>query len=138
MVDARDFTDVVEQHGSISRRALQPLGNDLLMCDLIGVPSIARALFTTAIKPDRVSELIDPEIQAELLGLSVGSTEDRVFAIYHQQEGQYMLFIPNADTIGGTTETLCFVYTAISSIKLKAWSLFKKVQMLAILEGERT
>lgn len=120
-----DFSDVIEQHGSISHRALQPLGNDLLMCDLIGVPSLARALFTGAIRPDRVSELIDPEIQDLLIALSVGSTEDRVFSVYNQREGQYMLFIPNADTIGGTTETLCFVYTAISSIKLKAWSLFK-------------
>jgi len=120
-----DFTDVIEQHGSISHRALQPLGNDLLMNDLIGVPSLARALFTGAIRPNRVSELIDPEIQEALLGLNVGSTEDRVFAVYNQVEGQYMLFIPNADTIGGTTETQCFVYTAISSIKLKAWSLFK-------------
>ena len=120
-----DFTDVIEQHGSISHRALQPLGNDLLMNDLIGVPSLARALFTGSIRPDRVSELIDPEIQKALLGLSVGSTEDRVFAIYNQVEGQYMLFIPNNDVIGSTTETLCFVYTAVSSIKLKAWSLFK-------------
>ncbi len=120
-----DFSDVIEQHGSISHRALQSLGNDLLMCDLIGVPSLARALFTGTIRPDRVSELIDPEIQSLLIALSVGSTEDRVFALYNQREGQYMLFIPNADTIGGTTETLCFVYTAISSIKLKAWSLFK-------------
>ncbi len=120
-----DFTDVIEQHGSIAHRALQPLGNDLLMNDLIGVPSLARALFTGSIKPDRVSELIDPEIQEALLGLSIGTTEDRVFAVYNQVEGQYMLFIPNADTLGATTETLCFVYTSISSIKLKAWSLFK-------------
>lgn len=120
-----DFADVIEQHGSISHRAMQQLGNDLLMNDLIGVPSLARAQFTTTIRPDRVSELIDPEIQQALLGLTVGSTEDRVFAIYNQVEGQYMLFIPNADTIGGTTETQCFVYTAIPSIKLKAWSLFK-------------
>ncbi len=120
-----DFTDVIEQHGTIAHRTMVPLGNDLLMNDLIGVPSLSRALFTGSIQPDRVSELIDPEIQKALLVLSVGSSEDRVFAIYNQPEGQYMLFIPNNDTIGGTTETLCFVYTAIKQIKLKAWSLFK-------------
>lgn len=120
-----DFSDVIEQHGSISHRSLQPLGNDLLMCDLVGVPSIARALFTGAIRPERASELIDPEIQSEVLALSVGSTEDRVFSVYNQTEGQYMLFVPNADTIGSTTETKCFVYTSVSSIKLKAWSRFR-------------
>lgn len=120
-----DFSDGVDQHGTVSHRAIQNLGNDLLMCDAIGVPSIARSKFTEQLRPDRVSQLIDPEIQEAILELSVGSTEDRMFSVYDQREGRYMLFIPNADTYALTTETAGFIYTSISALKVNAWAKFE-------------
>lgn len=119
------FDDAIEQHGAISHRTFRNLGNDLLSADVFGVPSLARALFTGSIQPQRISELIDPEIQALTDNLSVGSSEDRIFSVYNQKEGQYMLFIPNNDAIGQTTETQCFVYTKIDTLKIKAWSRFR-------------
>lgn len=120
-----DFSDVVEQHGSIAHRGIQNLGNDLLSTDIIGVPSLRRAQFTGSIQPQRVSELIDPEIQTMVSALSVGSSEDHIHSIYNQREGQFMLFIPNDDTRSSATETTCFVYTVIASLNVKAWSRFK-------------
>jgi hypothetical protein len=97
-----DFSDTIEQHGALSHRSVQTLGNDVLMCDDVGVPSVARALFTGSIRPERASQLIDPDIQDKLLRLQVGTTEDNIFSVYNKTEGQYMLFIPNHD---GTNST---------------------------------
>lgn len=120
-----NFEDAVFQYGTVSHRTMQNLGNDLLMNDPIGVPSVSRAQFTGQLRPDRVSQLIDPEIQQAILALSVGSTEDRNFSVYDQREGRYMLFIPNADTYAATTETTGFIFTSISALKVQAWAKFE-------------
>ena len=119
------FSDVVEQHGAISHRSMQSLGDDLLMCDVVGVPSLKRTVLADSLRPERASELIDSLIQEQIVNLSVGSSEDRIFSVYNHKEGQYMLFVPNGNTIGTTTETVCYAYTVIKSLKIKAWSRFK-------------
>lgn len=123
-VHSPDFGDVVEQHGSLSHRSMQSLGDDLLMCDVAGVPSLKRTILADSLRPERASELIDPLIQAQIIDLSIFSSEERIFSVYNQKEGQYMLFIPNGNTIGTTTETTCYAYTVIKSLKIKAWSRF--------------
>lgn len=90
-----NIDDSIEQHGTISHRSIVSLGNDVLMADHIGVPSIAQAALTNTIRPDRVSELVDPVIQRNVLRLSVGEAEDRVFAVYNPRDRQYMLFFPD-------------------------------------------
>lgn len=120
-----DFQDTVQLFGSVSHRAMQTLGDDILFADLVGVPSLNRTFFTGTIRPNRVSELVDPDIQSALDMLSFASLEDRVFAVYHQREGQYFLFVPDNDAIGSTTETKCFVYTSIPTLNVKAWSTFE-------------
>lgn len=117
--------DTVYQHGTISHRAIQSLGNDILFCDIVGVPSFRRALFTDEIRPDRVSELIDPAIQARLDKLSTASLEDRVFSVYNRRDGQYMLFIPNDNVRENTTETVCFVFLTIEALKIASWHEFR-------------
>lgn len=114
--------DVIEQQGSISHRTIQALGDDMLYADMSGVASIERALFTGSIKPDRPSQLIDPEIRNELFDLSFNTMEDRCFSLYNRREGQYMFFVPNADLVSGTFRTRGFVYTLIRGLKVKAWS----------------
>lgn len=117
--------DVIPQYGSISHRAIQSLGDDMLFCDIVGVPSIKRSLYTEQIKPDRVSQLIDPAIQSRLVGLSTRALEDRVFSVYDRNEGQYMLFIPNEKDDQDISETVCFAYTKIPALKVNAWSEFR-------------
>ena len=117
-----DFTDAIRGHGTISHRSMVDLGDDLLMCDQVGVPSLARATFTGTLRPDRVSELIDPEIRSRILNLSVGSSEDRIWAVHNRRDRQYMLFIPDRDSRSTTTEMIGFALTKIDNQKVSAWS----------------
>lgn len=118
-----DFSDAVAEHGCIAHNSMISLGNDLLMADNIGVPSISRALFTGSLRPDRASQLIDPDLQARLTALSLSTASDRVFAVYNKLEGQYMLFVPNDDS--SPTETIGYVYTNVPALKIQAWSEFR-------------
>jgi hypothetical protein len=121
-----DFKETIEQYGAISHRSMQSLGDDVYFADLVGVPALTRTVYNASIRPSRISQLIDPEIQdalgniTTLLGL-----EQNVFSVYNQAEGQYMLFIPNASDIDTATESKCFVYTSIPTLDVKAWSIFE-------------
>lgn len=117
--------DVVPQHGAISQRSVQSLGDDILFCDIVGVPSLKRSVFTDTLRPERVSQLVDPEIQRRLERLSTAALEDRVFSVYNRNESQYMLFIPNASKREDTTETICFVWTLNNQLKIQAWAEFR-------------
>ncbi len=90
--------DAIEKHGTISHRTVISLGSDLLMADHIGVPSIAQATLTNTIRPDRVSELIDPELQKNIQRLTLGYAEDGAFSLFNPRDRQYMLFIPKHET----------------------------------------
>ena len=117
-----EFEDTIENYGMISQRSIQSIGDDMLFCDLDGVPSVARALFTGALQPDRVSQLIDPLIQARLEALTtLSSLEDRVFSVYDRAQSKYMLFIPNNSYDDSITETRGFVYRKIKTLKVNAW-----------------
>jgi len=119
------FGDEVTNHGAVSHRTMINLGNDLFMADNIGVPSINRARFTGDIRPDRVSQLIDPEIQASIRALNIDATSNRVFAVYNKTDGEYMLFIPNDSVRDDVTETICYTFKFIPSLKITAWSRFR-------------
>lgn len=114
--------DVVPQHGTVSHRAVQNLGEDMYFCDIRGVPSVRRSVFTEQIRPSRVSQLVDPAIQETLQGLRTDTLENRVFSLYHRKEGQYMLFIPNNNAAEDITETRGFIYTRIEELDVRAWS----------------
>lgn len=119
------FDDFIPGVGSLSHGAIQTFGDDVLYLDLFGVPQLSRTMFTQSIRPGRASQLIDPEIQAALNNLTTyGAIRSRVFSVYNQQEGQYMLFIPDANAPEDITATKCFVYTNIPQMDVKAWSLF--------------
>jgi len=121
---APDFDDGVEGYGSISHRAGIAYGDDGLFVDLEGVPSLKKTIFAGSLKPERISELIDPDIRLTLAALSFASLEDRVFAVYNKKEGQFMFFVPNTDTLATTTETTAFVLTYRPQLRHNAWSLF--------------
>jgi hypothetical protein len=118
------FDDSVEQYGAISHRSLVSYGDDMLMLDLVGVPSLKRTVFTGTIRPERISDLVDTEIAEDLSTLSFASLEDRTFAVYNQREGQFMFFIPNNDVLAATTETTCYVFTYRPSLNTAGWARF--------------
>lgn len=120
-----NFDDGVSGFGGISHRSAIAYGDDGLLMDLEGVPSIKRTALSQSFKPERVSSLIDTEIKAMLANLSFGAMEDRAFAIYNRADGQYMLFIPNNEAIADTTESVCFVYNYRPELKQQAWSRFR-------------
>ena len=117
------FDDVIEANGSISHRAIQNIGEDLLLADPSGVPSVRRALFTGTLKPERLSQLVDPAIQLSIGKLkTIGALEDRTFSVYNKKIGMYMLFVPNNDDEASTIETRCFAYESNRQLKIEAWS----------------
>jgi hypothetical protein len=118
------FNDPITQYGSISHRAMQPYGDDMLMMDLVGVPSLKRTVFTGTLRPDRVSDLVDPEIHSRLEPLSLTTLLERCWSVYNQSEGQFMFFIPNTDAYGTTTQTTAYVYSYRPSLKVAAWARF--------------
>jgi len=121
-----NFNDPIEQYGSVSHRAIQSVGDDLLFCDIVGVNSIRRSTLTETIVPERLSQLIDPEIQKWLNRINtVAALEDNVFSGYNRTEQEFMLFIPNQSFVDETTETPCFVWKKIKQLKVDSWSEFR-------------
>jgi hypothetical protein len=117
--------DTVPQFGGTSHRAAQNLGDDILFADLGGIPSFNRSRAYDTLDPDRASFLIDPEIQQALAAINTTSLRERVFSVYDKLERLYMLFIPNANTVGATTETRCFVRHGNRKLKINAWAEFR-------------
>lgn len=119
------FDDAIEEHGSVSHRAIANIGDDMLFADNVGVPSISRALFTGSIRPMRESSLVDPAIQKQINKVNtVDGLERGVFALYNSLQGDYMLFVPNHADIEYTTETRGFIYKKQKEMKIQAWSEF--------------
>lgn len=117
--------DVIANYGAISHRTIQALGEDMLLMDIIGVPSIRRALLTNNISPVRESQLVDPDIQQALAGLSQATLQDHCFAVHNRRAYETMFFIPNANTYAATTETMAYVYKLIAPLKIRAWFRFR-------------
>jgi len=119
------LVDVIDNHGATSHRSAQSLGDDMFFADTVGVPSISRALLSGEVKPDRVSQLIDPIVRDRLQRLSTVTIEDRVFSVYNREEGQYMLFVPEDNDITVNDKVRCFTYTSIKKLKISAWAEFR-------------
>lgn len=120
-----DFDDAIEEIGSISHRAIQTIGENMISADRVGVGSVRRALFTTTVKPERQSELVDPEIQKDMARLTTtAALEDDTFSVYDSKAYMFMLFLPNADGADLATETRGFIYHYNEKLKIDSWSEF--------------
>lgn len=117
--------DVIPNYGSISHRVIQSLGEDMLFMDIIGIPSVQRALFSNNISPVRESHLVDPDIQDLLEHLSATSLQERCFAVHNKREFTTLFFIPTDDDMDSTIETIAFAYKNIRPLKIRAWSRFR-------------
>lgn len=89
-----DFTDTVAQHGCINSRTIVSLGNDILMTDFVGVPSISLSQFGGTFVPERVSEYIDPALQKNIARLDNDTLAYDMFAVFDTHNKRYMLFLP--------------------------------------------
>ena len=120
-----NFDDALEESGCVSHRSLQTIGDSMISCDTVGVTALKRALFTTTTKPERQSELIDPEVQAALNGIKIiYEQEDHIFSVYDDQSYHYMLFIPNYSAHETFTEARGFIHHKNEKLKIDAWSEF--------------
>tara|TARA_B100000131_G_scaffold319837_1_gene366539 strand:- start:2272 stop:4020 length:1749 start_codon:yes stop_codon:yes gene_type:complete len=116
------FNDVIEEHGALSHRVMATIGEDMIFCDNVGVSSTNKALYTGAVRSERLSQLIDPEIHKNLARFTnTSDLENRTFAIYNSLLQSYMLFIPDEGHSLQQTETRCFVYRRIKALKINAW-----------------
>lgn len=120
------FSDVMARHGTISHRTVVSLGNDILMCDYAGVPSVTISSQSGAVVPDRVSQLIEPALQKNIARLDSLTLEQEAFAIWAPRDRQYMLFMPKytltdsrpltTDPIYATDETIGNSYLMLQHV----------------------
>jgi hypothetical protein len=122
-----EFSDVIDKHGCISNRTYTTISSSLICLDYSGVPNFSRRNISASVLPNRISNLIAPEIYKKYNNLTEKTIEDRIFAVNNPKENQYLLFIPNNDNYDLTTETVCYAYTLhsnSSNITDGAWSKF--------------
>lgn len=121
------FDDVVDKHGCVSNRTYATISSSLICLDYSGIPNFSRRNISASVLPNRISELVAPEIYKNFINLTEQNIEDRIFAVNNPKENQYLLFIPNNDVYSSTTETICYAYTLrskTSNITDGAWSKF--------------
>jgi hypothetical protein len=126
------FEDGIEGFGSVSHRAGVAYGDDGLFIDLEGVPSIKRTVLSASFKPERVSDLVDPEIKKALSVLNFEQLENSVFSVYNKSDAQFMLFVPSADM----TSQRVFVYNYRPTINQAAWCEFGGWNVVAATKSQ--
>ena len=112
--------DTLANFGIVAHRCAIPVVNDLLFADVTGVNTIKRNLLSDITEPDRLSELIAPEYQAQVSTIGQANLQDQIFAVHDRLAGKYMLFVPT----GVDNNLRAFVLTFNESMKIKAWSEF--------------
>lgn len=115
-----NFDDGIKDFGAISHRSTTVVGDDGLMADLTGVPSIKRTILSQMLKPENASDLVDALITAAYGDQSLEDLEDHVFSVYDKKEGQYLLFVPNDDL----SERTVFAYNYRPRLKQESWAKF--------------
>lgn len=117
-----DFHDGIADYGGVAHHSAIAVGDDGLMFNLSGIPSIKRTVLSTSFKPENASDLIDPLIRTTINNISVDYLTDRVFAVYEPHIGQYMVVIPR--NAGGLPTDTCtvFVYNYRPKLRQEAWS----------------
>jgi hypothetical protein len=112
----------IDEFGCLAHRSLVSVGDDTFFCDNVGVNSINRVNTFSTLRPVRASHLIDPLTTAAIQKLSIAQINKYVFAVYDLRNFRYMLFVPTFDDGGALTETVCFSYTNIPTLKIQAWA----------------
>ncbi len=123
-----NFEDVINNHGCISNRTFANIKSELVCLDYSGLPLFKSSNLTSQIMPARISENITQELYKNYKGLYENVIEDRIFSIVNPKDNQYLLFIPNANTLSEITEYVCYAYTMSTGLSTSvangAWSKF--------------
>ena len=111
----------IEEYGCLAHRSLVSVGDDTFFNDNVGINSVTRINLFNTLRPQRLSQLIDPLITGLIQGLTNAQIQQYVFAVYDLRHFRYMIFIPvfDGDVI---QETICFSYTNIPTLKIQAWA----------------
>ena len=122
------FEDVIEDHGCISNKTYATIQSELICLDYNGLPLFRRTGIYAVILPQRISNLISPELYKTYVGLNEFITENQIFSVRNPKDNQYLLFIPTINENGEKNGTICYAYTAGSSNNRTAlggaWSKF--------------
>lgn len=89
------FDDVIDKHGCISNKTYMGMCSSLLSLDYGGISNFSRRNIAASVLPNRISELILPDMYKYYTNLTEKEIEDRVFCVNNPKENQYLLFIPN-------------------------------------------
>lgn len=125
-----DFTDTISENGTVSHRTMVSLGNDIMMADYAGVPSVSISQQSGIFLPVRLSELIAPAIQAHLSALSEETLRSKAFALFNRNDRTYMLFLPIYDEVAKAAQTDPFIFNRdlraekLSIVRLPSHKLF--------------
>lgn len=119
-----NFDDAIELYGGVSQRTAVTYGDDGILLDLLGIPSVKRNVFNGSVTPDRQSELIATDVISAVSALSNDALDERTFTVYNQREQEFMLFVPNASTIGATTANKVFVFNHFTKTNKQNWSFY--------------
>ena len=105
-----DFSDTIAENGTVSHRTMVSLGNDVLMCDYAGVPSVGISQQSGVYTPVRLSELIAPSIQQHLSSLAETTLRQKSFAVFNRADKSYMLFLPIYDEVAQPLDVDPFIF----------------------------
>lgn len=105
-----DFKDTISENGTVSHRTIVSLGNDVIMCDYAGVPSVSISQQSGIFVPTRLSELIAPAIQQHLANMAEDTLRTKAFAVFNRSNKSYMLFVPIYDEVEYTCVNDPFVF----------------------------
>ena len=115
--------DPIQEIGVVSHRASVFLGDDLFFLDTSGVQSLKRAFVTGKLEPQSISDRIQNELSKAIDPLPLFSdNETAPFAIFHHNDSQYMLFVPNSPIPSQITETVGFGLVFTPDSKVVAWN----------------
>ena len=115
----------IEEFGCMCHRSLVSVGDDTFFNDNIGVNSINRVNVFNTLRPIRASHLVDPMTTDAIQPLTEAQIQRYMFAVYDLRNFRYMLFVPVFDALGVITETVCYSYTNIPTLKIQAWARLK-------------
>lgn len=118
--------DAIDSYGALSHRTVQNLGGDVLFCDIVGVQSVTRTVFSKTLTPEYESQVISNEVQKALGELSTTSLRELVFSIFDTNEKAYMLFVPRDDLEAASYERFCFMKIDQTKPKrIETWARFR-------------